>query len=124
MMATVSLESLGAFGLAQSANGSEPRGFSQLAVFRSAKLQVTVYIDNPCQLNPMKWVTRADAKIPNPPPESAGLEAVAHGFRNLAKDDFDNMRIQFPTYDALYKYCQLKTEGVQKLEYNVAQPAR
>jgi len=24
----------------------------------------------------------------------------------------------------LYKYCQLKTEGTQKLEYNIAQPAR
>jgi len=34
------------------------------------------------------------------------------------------MRLQFPTYDALYEYCQLKTEGIQKLEYNVAQPAR
>src|SRR5437667_11715336 len=47
---------------------------------------------------------------------------AAHGFRNLAKDDFDNMRLQFPTYDALYKYCQLKVEGTQKLEYNVSQP--
>src|SRR5260370_12295974 len=34
------------------------------------------------------------------------------------------MRLQFPTYEALYKYCQLKTEGTQKLEYNVAQPAK
>lgn len=67
-----------------------------------------------------KIVRGADAKIPNPPAESAGLEAAAHGFRNLAKDDFDNMRLQFPTYDALYKYCQLKVEGTQKLEYNVS----
>ena len=67
-----------------------------------------------------KIVRGADAKIPDAPPESAGLEAIAHGFRNLAKDDFENMRLQFPTYDALYKYCQLKVDGAQKLEYSVA----
>src|SRR6267378_57503 len=77
---------------------------------------------NPALLELAKIVRGADAKIPDAPPESAGLEAVAHGFRNLAKDDFDNMRLQFPTYDALYKYCQLKIEGTQKLEYNVSQP--
>ncbi|OLD05521.1 MAG: chromate resistance protein [Crenarchaeota archaeon 13_1_20CM_2_51_8] len=81
-------------------------------------------LKDPALLELAKIVRGADAKIPNPPAESAGLEAVAHGFRNLAKDDFDNMRLQFPTYDALYKFCQLKVEGVQKLEYNVSQPAR
>ena len=65
----------------------------------------------------------SDAKIPNPPPESAGLEAIAQGFRDIAKDDFDNMRLQFPTYDALYEYCQMKVKGAQKLEYNVTQHA-
>lgn len=64
-----------------------------------------------------KIVRGADAKIPDTPPESAGLEAAALGFRALAKDDFDNMRMQFPTYDALYKYCQLKVEGTGKLEH-------
>ncbi|TMI30242.1 chromate resistance protein [Candidatus Bathyarchaeota archaeon] len=81
-------------------------------------------LKDPALLELAKIVRGADAKIPNPPAESAGLEAVAHGFRNLAKDDFDNMRLQFPTYDALYKFCQLKVEGIQKLEYNVSQPAR
>ncbi len=81
-------------------------------------------LKDPALLELAKIVRGADAKIPNPPPESAGLEAVAHGFRNLAKDDFDNMKLQFPTYDALYKFCQLKVEGTQKLEYNVSQPAR
>ncbi len=70
-----------------------------------------------------KIVRGADAKIPDAPPESVGLEAVASGFRNIAKDDFDNMKLQFPTYDALYKYCQLKLEGT-KLDYNIAQPIR
>ena len=81
-------------------------------------------LKDPALLELAKIVRGADAKIPDAPPESAGLEAAAHGFRNLAKDDFDNMRLQFPTYDALYKYCQLKVEGTQKLEYNVSQPAR
>ncbi len=97
-------------------NGEERVSFD--AIIKKYKLT------DPALLELAKIVRGADAKIPNPPPESAGLEAAAHGFRNLAKDDFDNMRLQFPTYDALYKYCQLKTEGTQKLEYNVAQPAR
>jgi hypothetical protein len=56
-----------------------------------------------------KIVRGADAHIPDPPPESAGLEAAATGFRELARDDFENMKLQFPLYDALYRYCQLKT---------------
>jgi hypothetical protein len=42
------------------------------------------------------------------PAESAGLAALAAGFRFVAKDDFDNMRLQFPTYDAWYAYCKAK----------------
>jgi hypothetical protein len=55
-----------------------------------------------------KIVRGADAKIEDTPVESAGLEAAAMGFRNIAKDDYDNMRLQFPLYDALYNYCQMK----------------
>jgi len=61
-------------------------------------------------------VRGADAKIPDAPFESAGLEAAALGFREIAEDDPENMRMQFPTYDALYKYCQLKVSGEGKLE--------
>ncbi len=61
-------------------------------------------------------VRGADARIPDAPPESAGLEAIAMGFRAQAIDDFENMRLQFPTYDALYKHCQLRVEGRAKLE--------
>src|SRR5881409_1208310 len=81
-------------------------------------------LKDPALLELAKIVRGADAKIPDAPPESAGLEAIAHGFRNMAKDDFDNMRLQSATYDALYKYCQLKVEGTQKLEYNVTQASR
>ena len=41
-------------------------------------------------------------------PESAGLYAVATGFQAIARDDFDNMRKQFPVYDALYDYCRTR----------------
>jgi hypothetical protein len=39
-------------------------------------------------------------------PEAAGLLAAATGFRAIAKDDWENQRLQFPLYDALYAYCQ------------------
>jgi hypothetical protein len=64
-------------------------------------------------------VRGADASIPDAPVESAGLEAAALGFRLLAKDDFENMRLQFSLYDALYRYCQWKVEQVGQLEYSV-----
>jgi hypothetical protein len=38
--------------------------------------------------------------------EAWGLYAVASGFREISRDDFENMARQFPVYDALYAYCQ------------------
>ncbi len=59
-----------------------------------------------------KIVRGADATIADTPPESPGLEAAANGFNRMTKDDFENMRLQFPLYDALYEYCKAKvTEG-------------
>lgn len=74
---------------------------------------------DPALLELAKIVRGADAKIEDTPLESAGLEAAAIGFRNIAKDDHDNMLLQFPLYDALYKYCQLRVEEDQKLEHAV-----
>ena len=62
-------------------------------------------------------VRGADTKTPKTPPESAGLEAAAIGFRAMAADDFENQKLQFPMYDALYRYCQLKVEGQARLEH-------
>jgi hypothetical protein len=60
-------------------------------------------------LQEMALIVRgADVKMDTPPAESAGLAALAAGFRFVAKDDFENMRIQFPVYDALYAYCKAK----------------
>ena len=49
--------------------------------------------------------------------EAAGLEAAATGFRMMARDDFENHRLQFPLYDALYTYCKWKVEEKGKLEH-------
>ncbi|HEX7216564.1 MAG TPA: chromate resistance protein ChrB domain-containing protein [Methylomirabilota bacterium] len=38
--------------------------------------------------------------------EAWGLYAVASGCREITGDDFENMRLQFPVYDALYAYCR------------------
>ena len=50
-------------------------------------------------------------------PEAAGLEAAATGFRQIAKDDHENQRLQFPLYDALYAYCRWKVEEHGHLEH-------
>lgn len=73
-------------------------------------------LTDPALLELAKIVRGADAKISDAPPESAGLEAEAMGFRALAKDDSENMKLQFPAYDALYAYCQLKVRGGGGLE--------
>lgn len=109
--AAISYDAQGAELTHYKEDGNERVSFD--AIIKKYKLK------DPALLELAKIVRGADAKILDTPPESAGLEAAAHGFRNLAKDDFDNMRLQFPTYDALYKYCQLKIEGTQKLEYNI-----
>ena len=53
-------------------------------------------------------------------PESAGLNAVAEGFRHLGyKDDHEQNAAEWIVYDALYAYCQEsvkqgKSEGMFK----------
>ncbi len=56
-------------------------------------------------------VRGADTDARKLTPESAGLYAVASGFRNIARDDFDNMAKQLPVYDALYDYCRSRVAG-------------
>jgi hypothetical protein len=38
---------------------------------------------------------------------------VATGFQAMARDDFDNMKQQFPVYDALYDYCRARLKGAK-----------
>jgi hypothetical protein len=78
-------------------------------------------LKDPALLELAKIVRGADARIPDAPPESVGLEAAALGFRQNAKDDYENMRLQFPFYDALYSYCKARLEGTGRLVHT-AQP--
>jgi hypothetical protein len=64
-------------------------------------------------------VRTADAgrgKVPRPRVEGAGLEAAALGFRQVAKDDHENIQLQFPLYEALYAYCKWRVEHGGRLE--------
>lgn len=90
-------------------NGTEYVSFD--AVIRKYNLR------DPALSDLAKIVRGADTRIDDAPPESAGLEAAAMGFRAIAKDDHDNMRMQFLLYDALYKYCQIKIQGSGQLKH-------
>ncbi len=75
-------------------------------------------LKDPALLRLAHIVRGADARIPDAPPESVGLEAAAGGYRVLAKDDFENMKLQFPLYDALYEYCKGALDGTMRLEHS------
>ena len=69
-----------------------------------------------------KIVRGADARlagVTDSAPEAIGLEAAAVGFRIIATNDYENMRLQFPLYDALYKYCRWRVEEGHGLEHYV-----
>ncbi len=91
-------------------NGYEYVSFD--AVIRKYNLK------DPALLELARIVRSADAEPPDAVPEGAGLEAAALGFRRIAKDDHENMKIQFPLYDALYEYCRWKIEEHGKLEHS------
>jgi hypothetical protein len=61
-----------------------------------------------------KIVRGADKDDSDPAPESVGLQAIAEGFRQITKDDFDNISKQFYVYDALYAYCNSKLARQKK----------
>lgn len=56
-------------------------------------------------------VRAADTSNKNHAQEGFGLEAIADGFRRISKDDFENQRLQFPMYDALYEHCKSKVNS-------------
>jgi hypothetical protein len=63
-------------------------------------------LDDPA-LRAMAVVVRgADTPARHLTPESAGLYAIASGFHDIVRDDYDNMARQFPVYDALYAHCR------------------
>jgi len=65
-------------------------------------------LTDPALLELAKIIRGADTANRALTPESAGLFAIAGGFRRISRDDFDNMKKQFPVYDALYAYCKMK----------------
>ena len=65
-------------------------------------------LKDPALLELALIVRGADTDARGLTPESAGLYAVATGFQAIARDDFDNMKQQFPVYDALYDYCRVR----------------
>jgi hypothetical protein len=74
-------------------------------------------LTDPALLDLAEIVRTADAKsVTRARPEGAGLAAAAAGFRLIAKDDHDNMRLQFPLYDALYGYCRARVGQGGKTE--------
>jgi hypothetical protein len=44
-------------------------------------------------------------------PEAAGLQAIARGFAAICSDDHQKLSLEFPVYDALYAWCQVRVEG-------------
>jgi PAS domain S-box-containing protein len=76
-------------------------------------------LKDPALLDMAEIVRTADSAPRNPRREGAGLESFALGFRKISKNDFDNIRLQFPAYDALYAYCKLKVENKEQLEHAV-----
>jgi hypothetical protein len=66
------------------------------------------YLRDPALTELAKIVRAADTPDKSWAPEGAGLEAIADGFRRIAGNDHDNMRLQFPVYDALYAHCQAR----------------
>src|SRR2546428_6204420 len=63
-------------------------------------------LDDPALAALAPIVRGADTDARGLTPESAGLYAAASGFRLIARDDHDNMRLQFPLYEALYSHCR------------------
>jgi hypothetical protein len=51
-------------------------------------------------------VRGADTGVPELTPQSAGLEAIAEGFRLVYQDDHAQLEKEVPVYDALFAYCQ------------------
>ena len=51
-------------------------------------------------------VRGADTNALRLTPESAGLYAIAGGFRLVYQDDYEQLAEEWPVYDALYAWCK------------------
>ncbi len=74
-------------------------------------LIATYHLEDPA-LHALAAIVRgADTSARELTPESWGLYAVASGFREIVREDHENMARQFPVYDALYAYCRSRLAG-------------
>jgi hypothetical protein len=56
-------------------------------------------------------VRGADTNARDLTPESAGLYAVAGGFRMIYQDDQEQLQAEWDVYDALYAFCKQRVEA-------------
>lgn len=68
-------------------------------------------LDDPALQALAEIVRGADTSARELTPESWGLYAIASGFREVSRDDHENMAGQFPVYDALYAYCRSRRDA-------------
>ena len=61
-------------------------------------------------------VRGADTAAKELTPESAGLEAIAEGFRRVYQNDHELLERESSVYDALYAYCHENSGGPRNSE--------
>jgi hypothetical protein len=66
---------------------------------------------DPALVHLARIVRGADTDMEDPPEESAGLRALADGFRLLEPEDARLLDREFPVYDALYAHCRALAAG-------------
>jgi hypothetical protein len=59
-------------------------------------------------------VRGADTQARDLTPESRGLVAIATGFREVYKNDLEQLAAESPVYDALYAWCQTQVAAPAK----------
>ena len=72
-------------------------------------------LDDPALASLARIVHGADVEADlQKTPESAGLKAIAIGFRKLYGDrDLEKLEAEMPLYDALYVWCQQQVDGLE-----------
>ncbi|HLF76458.1 MAG TPA: chromate resistance protein ChrB domain-containing protein [Dehalococcoidia bacterium] len=66
-------------------------------------------LTDPALLKLAPIVRGADTNARDLTPESAGLYAIAGGFRLTHEDDHEQLAREWPVYDALYAWCAQQT---------------
>lgn len=70
-------------------------------------------LEDPALHRLARIVRGADTHVLNLTPESAGLDAIAEGFRRTYPDDHELLERELPVYEALYAYCLHQSQTAQ-----------